>query len=212
MFTINFEPSTLHQLFWNKWLDPRVKMCFSHKPDFALQLTTVQLIHDALERLFMSVEEKPGVCFEEHILMLEPNIKRMYLTGLECGLIHGKAIHTIEREKVEVDSLTNRTRKSFHVVDVESLPSDVEIIWSLLGEAFDNMVCWLDDMLCRVHRERGWGEVNYYSVIDLSPVVKRNGQVTMLRLELGDDIRHIFFREVFSGGRYSSNYRLVRDS
>lgn len=43
---------------------------------------------------------------------------------------------------------------------------------------------------------------NPYATVELNPLIGRNGRILTLELTLGEDFRHVYFRNKFPGGRY----------
>lgn len=206
MHTIYFDPNTPHKLFWDKWIEADLKKFFRHMGEYEKQLLTVQLIQDALEVVFLSIEEVPGISFEDHIHEAIPDLRDLYSHLVETKRIERDDPIQTRRTYVDGDS----GEKTVVLGLREHIPTASTIIYSAFGNAFDELVGWLEGQIIKTFKHNGWGEFNTYAIVTLKPCVSRNGKLELFGLEIGDDIRHVFFRKIFGSGRYSSRRRSVR--
>ncbi|MUY36941.1 hypothetical protein GLN57_24825 [Shigella flexneri 2a] len=166
------------------------------------QAVTVQLIHTALEDIFHSIPRMPNSRLPD---FLDQFTDAYTLTNLLVADGRVKPPKTVKCRQVLVH------RSAFGEVATEQ-EREVCVLRSktyLLGLAFDD--CY-DCLLCEVEslvREgfEAVGEVfNPYLTVEIEPHLTPRGQIAMMELRLGEDIRFIHYRNCFPDKRYDPDY------
>lgn len=166
------------------------------------QAVTVQLIHTALEDIFHSIPRMPNSRLPD---FLDQFTDAYTLTNLLVADGRVKPPKTVKCRQVLVH------RSAFGEVATEQ-EREVCVLRSktyLLGLVFDD--CY-DCLLCEVEslvREgfEAVGEVfNPYLTVEIEPHLTPRGQIAMMELRLGEDIRFIHYRNCFPDKRYDPDY------
>lgn len=166
------------------------------------QEVTVQLLHTALEEIFFSIEVMPNAQLDDH---LSPYVDKAMLHSLlaKHNVIEPpEVIHTISRMVQEtfgthMDILGNKMREQT-VYETAAI-----LIDAAFSEVFAEFIGEVEDLLEMGVASTG-RSLNRYSTVELRPHCTPAGRIVSLELNLGEDIRHIYFSQQFPDGRYSS--------
>lgn len=173
------------------------------------QEVTVQLLHTALENIFLSIEEMPNCQLQDH---LEPYVNQATLHRLlqerglmdEPDIIRGKT-------RLVASTVFGNDFLDTRIQDRIVYGSNRELVETAFGDIFNRFIEDIESMLvagCDQVRKK----FNPYATVTVTPRIGNNSRILCLEIELGEDIRHAYFAQRFPSGRYSSdNNDKIRD-
>lgn len=202
MVKIHFNPATVYHNFWaaveETTYAPALRMTVKEK-----QAVTVQLIHTALEDIFYSIPRMPNTRLPD---FLEDYTDSFVLTNLLVNSGKMSPPKTIQTRRLRIEqTVFGETPVGFEKREVCVLrPKSY-----LLGLAFDD--CY-DVLLCEVEQlvKQGFEAVNQpfnpYLTVEIEPHLTPRGQIAMMELRVGEDIRFVHYRNCFPEKRYDPNH------
>lgn len=166
-----------------------------------MEEVTMQMLHTALEDIFLSVEEMPNARLCDH---LEPylNVKLLHEMLHKEGRIDAPdPVRSISRIVLTTPIGTDAIDRRLVEQTEYASPS------LLLDMAFDPMyrkfVEELEESIVNSLRVLN-RKFNPYAIVELTPLLLHT-RILSLELSIGDDIRHVYFEQQFPSGRYCSN-------
>jgi hypothetical protein len=155
-----------------------------------------------LEEIFMSVEEVKNARYEDH---LAPFVNQQQLNSylVTYGLV--EPADTIRTSTTMMrETIIGSTPMGKQEVERQLLDSTECLVQLAFDETFIRFRDYVERMILTSFRRLN-KSFNRYASITLIPLVGREGRILTLELTLGEDIRHIYFRKQFPGGRYRSD-------
>lgn len=165
---------------------------------------TVQLLHSALEEIFLSIEEMPNAQLTDH---LEPYINRPLLHKLlqQNGILEEPEIIR-GTSRVVTETLIGTdyqgTRATEHVV----YESPSVLIGAAFEQTFYDFIAVVEELLKTGFRQMN-KRLNPYATVQMVPHLSVQSRIVSLELQFGEDIRLIHYRKCFPTGRYKSDVR-----
>ena len=208
MVKLHIEPIDVHNQIWEPISLSPYGRCLN-LTESERQKLTLQFLHTALEDIFLSIPLMQHTNFED---LLAPFVNQEQLNAylMTYGVVGEPDIvttkSTLTQESILGVTPTGQVEKQRHVLmSTECL---VQLAFDDMFLAFRDGVEQLIRTACRRLELR----FNPYSTVTLNPLISRNGRLLTLELILGEDIRHIYFRQTFPGGRYREGHQSeVRD-
>lgn len=168
------------------------------------QELTVQLLHTALEHIFLSIPEMPNAQLSDH---LEPYIDRPLLHKLlqQAGVVEEPEV-IISQAKVVTETLIGSDYHGTKMVEHTVYESPRELIYGAFEQCFIDFTNRIERLLITGHQQMN-KRLNRYAKVEMQPHLTPHGRIVSLELSFGEDIRHIHYRECFPAGRYIPNVR-----
>lgn len=165
------------------------------------QEVTVQLLHTALEEIFYSIEEMPNAQLTDH---LEPYIDRPMMHNLlQKNGILGEPEVIRSMSKVVTDTILGKDYLGSKVVEHVVYESPSALITAAFEQIFHDFVSGIERLLKTSFRQMN-KRLNRYAVVEMVPHISHNSRIVSLELVIGEDIRHIHYRQCFPTGRYKA--------
>ncbi|ANZ48314.1 hypothetical protein BIZ78_gp261 [Erwinia phage vB_EamM_Caitlin] len=166
------------------------------------QELTVQLLHTALEHIFLSIPEMPNAQLSDH---LEPFIDRPLLHKLlqEQGVVEEPEV-IMSQAKLVSETILGTDYQGTKMIEHTVYESPRELIYGAFEQCFIDFTNHIERILITGFHQMG-KRLNRYAVVSLLPHLTPHGRIVSLELSFGEDIRHIHYRESFPSGRYSPN-------
>lgn len=208
MVKLYIKPADVHSLFWERAVRTGYTQGLSIS-ELQRQEATVQLLHVALENIFLSIEEVPGCQLPD---ILEPYVLQESLHRLlqarglleEPERVSGTARIVTETE-FGTDYLDRRT------VERIVYASNRELVDIAFGEVLNAFIEEIEEMIRAGCTQIG-KKFNQYAIVTVTPRIGVGAKILCLEIELGEDIRHVYFAKAFPTGRYSSDdHDKIRD-
>ncbi|QVW56162.1 hypothetical protein pEaSNUABM6_00026 [Erwinia phage pEa_SNUABM_6] len=208
MVKLYIKPADVHVSFWGK-VDKTPYAQALKMTEMQRQEVTVQLLHTALEHIFLSIEEMPFGQLHDH---LENYVDQVRLHQL---LHHDKRMEEPEvvrgKTRIVAETVFGNDILDTRLVDRIVYATIRELVDVAFGEIFNKFVDGIEAMIeesCKVLKRK----FNRYSIVTITPRLGVRAKLVCLELELGEDIRHVYFNQCFPTGRYrSSNDDKIRD-
>lgn len=193
----------MHAEFWDRVAKtPYARaLCIDEKHK---QTVTVQLLHTALEHIFLSIEEMNNAQLTDH---LEPFINRPLLHKIlqDTGVLEEpEVIQSVSR--IVAETVLGTDYKGTKVVEHVLYETPSELITGAFEQTFHEFVDAVETLLKAGFRQLN-RRFNRYAIVDMVPHLTPQGRIVSLELTFGEDIRHVYYRESFPNGRYSSKVR-----
>lgn len=208
MVKLYIKPADVHVSFWGE-ADKTPYVQALRMSEMQRQEVTVQLLHTALEHIFLSLEEMPFAQLHDH---LEKYVDQVQLHKL---LHHDKKMEEPEiirgRTRIVTETVFGNDILDTRLVDRVVYATIRELIDVAFGEIFTRFVDQIESMIeesCRMCKRK----FNRYAIVTITPRLGVRAKLVCLELELGEDIRHVYFNQRFPTGRYcSDNDDKIRD-
>lgn len=168
------------------------------------QEVTVQLLHTALEHIFLSIPEMPNAQLSDH---LEAFIDQPLLHTLlqKDGVVDAPEV-ILTQSKLVTETVLGADYQGTQTVEHTVYESPRELIYGAFEQSFIDFTNHIERLLMIGHQQMN-KRLNRYAKVEMLPHLTPHGRIVSLELSFGEDIRHIHYRECFPTGRYAPDVR-----
>lgn len=201
MVRIHIKPSDVHAEFWGRIAKTQYAAAL-RIDELNKQGVTVQLLHTALEHIFLSIPEMPNAQLNDH---LEPFIDVPLLHSLlqKDGVV-GEPEVIYSHAKVVTETIVGSDYHGSKLMEHTVYESPRELIYGAFEQCFIDFTAHIEEILTTGFRQMN-KRLNRYAVVEMVPHITPQGRIVTLELTFGEDIRHVHYRECFPAGRYIPN-------
>lgn len=198
MVSIYFDPAVVHRNFWTA-VDETLLSGGLIKNDILREKISIQLLHCALEEIFLSIPFKPDAQFEDH---LETIIDREKMIALllahhcidEPEMIECKLSLVSHSDLGTIPIGENTCKKAIY-------PSNRSLAATAFSTIYQRFVDSIEKDIrgCCQSSKRSFNR--YYNVV-VEPKIDGIGKIVAIEIQLSGDVRHDYFQQQFPNGRY----------